>query len=156
MIVDQLKDVGRNFRHLILVKGLTIPEIAGDAGHYTKTLYDLLNGKDCRVSTLLSVANALGVKIDAFFIGEEIDISTGVLPAPRKRRFELKNGILDMIRNGHLVEPLGSKQIAEFLNENYQMDTSSKSVSPVASRLAEDGYLEIKYNQSGHKIFFAL
>lgn len=154
-ISGQLEQVGRNFQRLLYENGLSVREVAEKTGQYIKTLNGILKGGDCLISTLLSVSNSLGVKIDVFFVEQDGEVPLYTLPGRRKRQYRLKNSILDMIGKGGLVKPVRCIDVVKFLYDNNNIDTNTKAVSSVLGRLVEAGLVKYKYDQGNHKLYFA-
>jgi|GEM_PF-7108478 len=154
-ISGQLEQVGKNFQRLLYENGLSVREVAEKTGQYIKTLNSILKGGDCLISTLLSVSNSLGVKIDVFFVEQDGEVPLYTLPGRRKRQYRLKNSILGMIGKGGLVKPVRCIDVVKFLYDNNNIDTNTKAVSSVLGRLVEAGLVKYKYDQSNHKLYFA-
>jgi len=59
---------------VMVEKGISKRKLTKLAGVNRITLYNLLNGKDCRLSTLRKIAKALGVKVTDLLKDEDEEL----------------------------------------------------------------------------------
>ena len=70
MIEKDFKKVGENLRNIIKSSGMTASYVSSESGITQATMQNILNGKDFRYSTLLSIASVLGVPVETILKGQ--------------------------------------------------------------------------------------
>ncbi len=151
--IKATKQIGTNIQRLREFKELEIEDIADMTGFSSATIRNIEKGKECTLSYLIAIALALDVQPK-----ELLEINIKIKPlfplsVKRKEKSRLTSRINKLIDSDYFKTPRFVRDVCLYLNEVYDVKTTSDAVSVILIRLKSQKKLSAK-RQGRQNIYY--